>query len=219
MKRLKSMAFAVAFAVVAFISCEKGEDGPIGPQGERGAQGERGVTGATGANGATGPRGATGATGSNGPTGATGARGATGAKGDAGNANVLLYEFGVQTFTYELELNISVSREIVDKSMVLVYYNPGNEAQTAWFQSPGLGSSGDYQTRYFIYQLSSSSNIYRLGLRALQPDGTAPYGTPLTFRKIKVIFAEASQIFSAQASGQLDLSNYESVKQTLGLRD
>ncbi|WP_262246609.1 hypothetical protein [Parapedobacter soli] len=100
--------------------------------------------------------------------------------------------------------------------MVLVYYNPIPEAATAWFASPGLGSSGNYQTRYFIYQVGvSPSSVYRLGIRALRPDGSNVYGLPLTFRKIRVIFAEASTVLSAQASGQLDLENYESVKQAL----
>lgn len=103
--------------------------------------------------------------------------------------------------------------------MILVYYNPVPEAATAWFQAPGLGSSGHYQVRYFIYQINSSPSSYRLGIRTLSSDGTTSYGVSLTFRKIKVVFAEASQILAAQASGQLDLSNYQSVKETLGIRD
>lgn len=243
MKTLKLMMVVIASVVFTLTSCEKGDTGPVGSQGEQGVRGEkgdkgdkgdpgatgaRGATGATGATGttgpkgdkgdpgATGPRGATGATGATGPRGATGA---TGAKGDPGNANVLLYEFGSQTFTSALSLDISVSRQVVDNSMILVYYNPAVEDATAWFQAPGLGSAGNYQTRYFIYQLTASPSVYRLGLRTLTVNGASSYPSSLTFRKIKVIFAEASQVFSLQASGQLDLSDYQSVKEALGIRD
>lgn len=151
--------------------------------------------------------------------GKPGEKGEKGEKGDIGNANVQLFEFGSKTFTSTLDLDLSVSRQTVDNSMILVYYNPAPEAATAWFQAPGLGSSGNYQVRYFIYQLTSSPSVYRLGIRTLRADGTASYNTPLTFQKIKVIFAEASSVLTAQARGQLDLSDYQSVKSTFGIRD
>lgn len=237
MKIFKLMMLVSGLIVFTLTGCEKGDTGPIGPEGEQGVQGEKGDKGDKGdrgETGATGPRGATGAKGDKGDVGATGPRGATGAqgpagprgatgakgdKGDDGNANVVLYEFGSRTFTNSLDLDLFVSRALVDNSMVLVYYNPSNEVETAWFASPGLGSSAKYQTRYFIYQNSTSPSVYRLGIRAIKPDVFEEYGLPLTFRKIKVIFAEASTILSAQASGQLDLENYQSVKQALRIQD
>lgn len=213
------MMATIALVVFTLTGCEKGDTGPAGPQGEQGVRGEKGDKGDKGDPGATGPRGATGATGATGPRGATGATGAKGDKGDPGNANVRLYEFGLHTFTGALDLDISVSRQVVDNSMILVYYNPVPEAVTAWFQAPGLGASGNYQTRYFIYQNTASPSVYRLGIRTLTVNGQSSYASPLTFRKIKVIFAEASQIFSLQASGQLDLADYQSVKEALGIRD
>ncbi len=207
----------VVILSVGLISC--GKDGPGGPIGPRGERGEQGVQGEKGEQGDQGARGAQGPQGERGPQGARGAQGPQGERGPMGNANVLLYEFGSHTFTNSLELDLSVSREIVDNSMILVYYNPAVEAATAWFASPGLGSSGNYQTRYFIYQLSASPSVYRLGIRTLKPDGSAPYGLPLTFRKIKVVFAEASSIFAAQANGSIDLNDYQSVKKFLHIID
>ncbi len=149
--------------------------------------------------------------------GEQGPQGPQGPAGESGNANVLLYEFGSYTFTDELNLQLTVSQETVDNSMILVYYNPGNEVPTAWFPSPGLGSNGHYMTRYFIYRLNSEE--YRLGIRVLTPDGSLPYGIPLTFRKIKVVFAEASTVLAAQAEGQLELGDYQQVKEFYGLVD
>src|SRR5690606_38034763 len=153
MKTFRLMMITAGLIAFTLGSCEKGDTGPIGPQGEQGTQGvkgDKGDKGSKGDKGDKGDRGATGATGATGPrgaTGATGPRGATGAKGDKGddgNANVVLYEFGSHTFTNVLELDLSVSRAIVDNSMVVVYYNPSNEVETAWFASPGFGASAKY---------------------------------------------------------------------------
>lgn len=154
-----------------------------------------------------------------GPRGAIGPAGPQGPKGDPGNANVVLYEFGQYTFTNTLNLDLSVSRQTVDNSLLLVYYNPVPEDQTAWYAVPGLGASFNYQTRYFIYQISTSPSIYRLAIRTIRFDGSAVYGSAVTFRKIRVIFAEASSVISAQANGQIALDNYQSVKAALNIID
>ena len=174
---------------LGFTACSDGEDGIDGIDGIDGVDGEQGP------------------------------QGPQGPAGEAGNANVILYEFGSQTFTNLLELHLNISRETVDNSMILVYYNPGTESQTAWFPSPGLGSSGDYMTRTFIYQSNSVAEVYTLGIRALTPDGTAAFGSPLTFRKVKVIFAEASTIVTAQMEDELELGDYQQVKAFYGLED
>src|SRR5690606_26213043 len=118
----------VVILSAGLISCGKdGPEGPIGPRGERGeqgVQGEKGEQGDQGARGAQGQLGERGPQGAQGPQGARGAQGPQGERGPMGNANVLLYEFGSHTFTNSLDLDLSVSREIVDNSMILVYYNP-----------------------------------------------------------------------------------------------
>lgn len=172
-----------------------------------------------GCEGSTGPEGLTGAQGEQGPQGPQGEEGPQGPSGEDGNANVLLYEFGEQTFTNVLSLQLSVSRETVDNSLILVYYNPSNEASTSWYAIPGLGSGGNYQTRYFIYQSSTDPSVYTLSMRTLEPDGSGLYGSQVTFTKIKVIFAEASSIISAKAKSQLDLRDYNAVKAYYGIPD
>lgn len=163
--------------------------GDVGAQGERGEQGEKG------------------------------GNGEKGTKGDNGNANVVLYEFGKQTFTGALNLQLPVSKATVDKSLVLVYYNPEFEVATAWYACPGLGSSGFYQTRFFIYQTKASPSTYQLSIKTTNIGSTSTYGSALTFNKIKVIFAEASSTIKADANGSLDLQNYQSVKAVLNLKD
>lgn len=138
--------------------------------------------------------------------------------GPAGNANVTVYNFGTQTtitgtFTYI----VNVDQATVDNSLILVYYNPSNEAATAWYQVPGLGSVGAYQTRYFIFQTSASPSQYTTTIRLLTPDGSATYTTSTTFTKAKIILAPASDIVPMVTSGRLDLSNYEAVRAYLGL--
>ncbi|HEY9559691.1 MAG TPA: hypothetical protein VIR29_02755, partial [Anseongella sp.] len=157
---MKTRIYLTTLLIAAFTisSCEKeGPAGPEGPQGEQGAQGEQGP------------------------------QGPQGPVGDDGNANVILYEFGAKTFTNTLAMTFTVAKEIVDNSLILVYYNPANEASSTWYPIPGIGSNGNYQTRYFLYQTSSSPSIYTMAIKVMKPDGSAVYGSPLTFKKIKVI--------------------------------
>lgn len=149
---------------------------------------------------------------SDGQDGLDGAMGEQGPPGADGNANVIQFEFGEHTFTNSLNLEIPISRETVDSSLILMYYNPSNEAPTAWYQMPGLGPGGAYQTRYFIFQSSAEPSLYTLGIRTLLPDGSAPYGNSVTFRKIRVIFVEASIIFTG-----INLQDFNEVAAYLGL--
>lgn len=141
----------------------------------------------------TGPAGPPGADGAD---GANGANGADGADGADGNANVLQFEFGEVTFTNSLNLTLEVDRATIDNSLLLVYYNPTGESESAWYAAPGIGSVGAYQTRTFWFQTSTSPSRYTLAIRALKLDGSA-YGSPLTFRAIRVIIAEASVVIPA----------------------
>src|SRR5690606_6832506 len=101
-------------------ACSDGEDGMDGIDGIDGVDGIDGIDGADGEQGPQGPA------------------------GEQGNANVVLYEFGPNAFTNLLELDLTISQETVDNSMVLVYYNPTTESTAARFPSPGVGSAGNY---------------------------------------------------------------------------
>lgn len=246
MKSYRIILIAIGVVAFSLAACTKGDVGPQGPLGEQGIQGaagdkgDRGATGATGAKGDKGDRGATGATGATGARGATGAQGpvgprgatgatgatgprgatgATGPKGDNGNANVVLYEFGALTINGSLEVDLLVSKETVDNSLILVYYNPASEAASSWYPVPGLGPGASYQTRYFIYQTGTSPSRYRLSIRTQEANGIAAYVIPTALRKVKVLFAEASSIITAKANGTVDLKNYESVKAALRIQD
>ncbi|WP_262912204.1 collagen-like protein [Algoriphagus sp. AGSA1] len=200
--KTRLFSWAIILLCTTIIACE----GPVGAEGPQGIQGEQGPPGPSGSQGETGPQGPAGATGPQGPVGSQGP------PGEDGNANVLLYEFGEQTFTNSLNLVLAIERESVDKSLILIYYNPASEAQTAWYQMPGMGPGGTYHTRYFIYQSTVSPSAYTLGIRTVKADGSA-YGTEVTYRKIKVVFAEASTILN----GRVDLENYHAVMEYLGL--
>ncbi|MFC4874929.1 hypothetical protein [Negadavirga shengliensis] len=191
-----------------------GEEGPMGLPGEQGLQGEQGPQGPPGEQGAAGPQGEQGEQGPQGPPGETGPQGPQGPAGEDGNANVVLYEFGEQVFTNSLNLQLTISREQVDSSLMLVYYNPLSEALTAWYQMPGMGPGGSYHTRYFIFQSNDSPSVYTLGIRTVNANGSA-YGIAVTYRKIKVLFAEASLIINAK----VDWGDYEAVKSYFELED
>src|SRR3546814_3913282 len=47
---------------------------------------------------------------------------------------------------------------------------PANEASSTWYPIPGIGSNGNYQTRYFLYQTSSSPSIYTMAIKVMKPD-------------------------------------------------
>ena len=139
--------------------------------------------------------------------GDTGPAGPAGAQGANGNANITMYQFGNQTFTSQLNLTLqNISKERIDSSLILAYYNPSTEAATAWYPIPGSGSGGLYETRYFVSQLTISPSSYTFGIRLLKPDG-ALYTTQVTYTKIKVIIAPASTIIN----GRVDLSDYNAV--------
>lgn len=125
-------------------------------------------------------------------------KGAQGEPGPTGNANVALFTFENKTFTSSLNLIIPITTAKVDSSLVLAYYNPTLEDVTAWYPIPGIGSSGSYQTRYFLFR-NAGQNTYTFGIRVLDLAGN-PYVGALTFRKIKVIFAPAASITPLSSS-------------------
>lgn len=147
-------------------------------------------------------------------------KGKEGPVGPEGNANVTMYTFENRTFTGSLNLTIdNLSKGKVDSSLVLVYYNPSTEDVTAWYSVPGIGSTSAYETRFFLFQSNPTPSTYTLGIRTLKLDGSA-YGNAVTFRKIRVIIAPASQIVSGRGiSGGFDYSDYNAVKAYFNIKD
>lgn len=160
----------VMVIVLTAVSCE-GKEGPVGPAGPQGPQGIQGPAGTTGA---TGPM---------------------------GNANVTLYKYGAMTFTISKNLYIpNVSRETMDNSILLSYYNPSVEVETNWYQMPGFGSSGAYNIRTFWYQ---SGNDYLFGIRTLTPAG-ANYTASVSFRAVRIFLIPASTTITGTAAPSID---------------
>jgi hypothetical protein len=154
-----------------------------------------------------------------GPAGATGPAGPVGPQGIAGNANVIAYTYGSQTFTGALNLLLTnISQARIDSSLVLCYYNPSTEAASAWYPCPGFGSSGAYQTRLFWYQTNTAPSTYTVSIRILTPAG-ASYSSALTFTKIRVIIASSSAILTGGRTRQLNTADYQSVKEYFNLPD
>lgn len=141
--------------------------------------------------------------------------------GPAGNANVIQYNFGSQTFTGVLNLTLSnISQGKIDSSMVLIYYNPSTETSTAWYPVPGLGSGGLYEMRYLIYQGTPSPSSYIISLRANKPDGSGTYASALTFTKIRVFIVPASSVLpGGRQAAPVDYSDYYAVKKYYNIPD
>lgn len=129
--------------------------------------------------------------GQQGPVGPQGQAGPQGPKGDQG-PGAIAFELGPTTFTGAANLSLAVSRELVDRSAISVYFNPSTETETAWYQAPGLGSGAQYAVRYFLNQSNTSPSTYNLGLRTMKPTSTESLPTPVTFTKVKVVFVPTS---------------------------
>jgi len=172
-----------------FISCE-GPEGPAGPAGPAGQQGDQGIQGEQGP---VGPQGVT------------------------GNANVVLYEYGTQTFTSSVTYQMpDMPREMIDESIVLAYYNPSNEATTAWYAVPGAGSGAQYMTRNFWYQTSVTPSNYIMGVRCFNHDGTS-HTASKTFTKFRIFVVRASEVLpGGTKSTAVDLEDHNAVCEYFG---
>lgn len=196
----------VLFVVLLASACSKeGPAGPAGPQGDPGIAGPQGPGGANGAPGPQGPQ---------------GLQGPEGVQGAPGNANVVLYTFGSQTFTSGADYHlVDIPRARMDSSIILAYYNPAGEPSSAWYPVPGGGPDGSYHARYSIYQINPF--LYAFQLRLTKPDGSGPYQTKVTFTKLRIFIVPASSILAGgfrQAQGP-DLNDYEAVRDYYGFRD
>jgi hypothetical protein len=176
------------------------------------------LVGCTGDQGPTGPEGPQGPTGATGATGATGPQGPAGPQGPTGNANVTIYEFGSRTFLNNLNLAVPITREKMDSSFVLLYYNPEGEAVTAWYPIPGLGPGGQYDTRFFVFQSGTSPSTYTFGVRLINPSTGSAYGAQVTWRKLRIFVVPATTInYLDSADPAIDLADYEAVIELLGI--
>jgi hypothetical protein len=153
-------------------------------------------------------------------SGKDGATGPAGKTGKDGNANVIVFQYGTATTTAGILTYVfNASQGLVDSCLVLGYANPSDQAATAWYPVPGLGSNGNYMTRSFHYQTVVSPSEYSYIVRLLTPSGSANYTTSTTFTRFKIILAPASEINEITSRGLLDLSDYNAVAEYLNLSE
>ncbi len=187
MKKLFAIVtITMTIGTTIFTSCSKGDDGAPGPQGTAGINGTNGIDGTNGTNGTNG------------------------INGQDGNANVTVINFGSKTFSSSADYALPMlSKGMIDSSLILVYYNPSSESATAWYAVPGLGSSGTYETRYILTQISSASTL-RIFLN--KPDGSGSYTGNVTFTKLKVIVAPGSTFINGKSTQPpVDYNDYYAV--------
>jgi len=190
MKTIKLLLVAVM--TTAFLASCEGPEGPEGPQGQKG---DPGVAGATGPQGPAGPQGV------------------------MGNANVVLYEYGTMTFTSSVNyLMTNITQGRVDSSIILSYYNPESEHETAWYAVPGAGSTGAYITRNFWWQTGVDPSTYTMAVRTHTWTGTL-HTTSKTWRKFRIFVADASTILTPEAKSELDLDDYYAVCKFFGIKE
>ena len=156
--------------------------------------------------------------GEDGATGPVGPAGLDGEDGENGNAEVIMYEFGTQTttsgmFTY----NMAVSQELVDSSLILVYTKPSSAGDSAWYPSPGIGDSGYYNTRWYIFQTNPNPSTYLLNIKLLVTGESTVYTASTTFDEVRIFIVPASEIIVAAESGELDLNDHDAVVRYLKL--
>ena len=124
--------------------------------------------------------------GKDGETGPQGPAGANGTNGTNGNANVKLFMFGPTTFTSAddnetYNLPSAVTTNMLDSSLVLYYHK--TSPTSAWYATPGLGNSAQYQTR--AYTLSSSKTFI---IEITNADGSNYTGVSRTFTSINYTY-------------------------------
>ncbi len=149
--------------------------------------------------------------------------GPQGPKGDTGNANVMVFNYGTRTFSsgfvsYTIP---NISQEVMDKSLVLVYYNPSVESASSWYAIPGLASGGFYDTRYLVYKDEASSPDYKCDIRLINPATNGTYTGEVTFTKLKIVIAPASSSTNVLTPlrNEPDYTSYSAVKAHYGLED
>jgi hypothetical protein len=187
MKTLK-LLLLIALTAAFVTSCE----GPDGPEGPQGPKGDTGATGATGLQGPAGPQGV------------------------SGNANVVLYTYGSQTFTSSINyLLTNITQGRVDSSIILAYYNPSTEETTSWFAVPGPYST--YVTRNYWWQSATDPSTYTMAVRTHNWAGSLNT-TSKTWTKFRIFVVLASAIETGGKGSEIDLNDYYSVCEFLGIK-
>jgi len=153
-----------------------------------------------------------------GDEGPTGPQGPAGADGQDGNANIIMFEYGSQTSSFgSLHYVFEASQGLIDSSLVLAYCQSTTPGSTTWYAIPGLGFDGLYMARSYWQQTNISPSEYTYRVRLRTTDGTAAYGTDVTFEKFRIFLAPASSITAGAKSGTLNIADYRSVQEYFNL--
>ncbi|MFS3129121.1 hypothetical protein ACLM5J_12040 [Nocardioides sp. Bht2] len=91
---------------------------------------------------------------------------------------------GTITTTTTVQLT-GLTKEEVDRSSFLVFYNTAAESADSWYPAPGLGSGAIYNTRWFIG--ATGPGAYYLTLRFTTPDGSGGYASQINLTKLRVV--------------------------------
>jgi hypothetical protein len=131
--------------------------------------------------------------GDDGDLGPQGPAGSNGTNGTNGNADVRLYTLGPISFSSStitfFTLDSSVTENMIDSSMVLMWHQFNTNCGTNWYPVPGLGCSGLYMSRFWTL---GSTYPVMMGIEITNPNGSLYTGSPVTFDKVKIIIAPAN---------------------------
>jgi hypothetical protein len=142
----------------------------------------------------------------------------------AGNANVILYEYGTQTFSGSANYLITnLTKNRADSSMMIAFYNPEGADASAWYGIPSLGPGNAYIATHNWYQSSTNPSTYTMTVSLFTPGGSA-YSSDVTFSKFRIFVTKASailpggrvKILSPQEAG-IDLTDHNAVSKFLGM--
>lgn len=184
--------FAVAVAMVSFISCKKGDTGPAGP---------------------AGPAGPTGAQGPVGPTGQSGnANVMTYNYFPTSNGNLTGVDLSQPKPNNGIEIDFKVLNDTLDKAawFVYLYHDP------AWFAIPGE-SLYDSSTYSVTYGYSDKAAPFDSAFFII----TRPTGPGAVYHGLRIVRILLSDLFTNSTGGgsgsrrglpNIDFSNYEEVK-------
>jgi len=141
-----------------------------------------------------------------GPEGPRGPAGTSGSNGTDGNANVSVYGFPSDTLTsavYWVYHTLPITGGLLDSSMIVSYYSNG----VGWYQVGELGPGALYQTRYWLYGYTASSEI---GIGVANSDGSLYTGSDIVWDSLRVFVIPANQFYAAEP--EVNFSNYYEVE-------
>jgi hypothetical protein len=149
-------------------------------------------------------------------SGEDGATGPAGKNGADGNANVLSYTYGSRTTTSgTITYAFPASQGLVDSCLVLAYFQMTGYSNL-WYPIPGVGPDALFQTRSYCQPANATTqNLY---VKLVTMAG-ATYTTSTTFSAMKIFLVPPSLIVPATSRGQLNLSDYNAVREYLNLSE